>query len=44
MPSAVIIRNGTLEGQTLAGVPVRNVAITLLQAQKAPLAYRVFDV
>lgn len=36
--------HGTLEGQTLAGVPVRNVAITLLQAQKAPLAYRVFDV
>ena len=36
--------HGTLEGQTLAGVPVRNVAITLLQAQQPPVAYRVFDV
>jgi len=36
--------HGTLEGQTLAGVPVRNVAITLLQAQQPPAAYRVFDV
>lgn len=36
--------HGTLEGQTLAGVPVRNVAITLLQAQSPPSAYRVFDI
>ena len=36
--------HGTLEGQTLAGVPVRNVAITLLQAQPNPSAYRVFDI
>lgn len=36
--------HGTLEGKTLAGVPVRNVAITLLQAQQPPAAYRVFDV
>jgi Icc-related predicted phosphoesterase len=36
--------HGTLEGQTLAGVPVRNVAITLLQAQPKPSAYRVFDI
>lgn len=36
--------HGTLEGQTLAGVPVRNVAITLLQAQAKPSAYRVFDI
>ncbi len=36
--------HGTLEGQTLAGVPVRNVAITLLQEQQPPAAYRIFDV
>lgn len=36
--------HGTLEGQTLAGVPVRNVAITLLQGQPNPSAYRVFDI
>ncbi len=36
--------HGTLECQTLAGVPVRNVAITLLQAQSPPSAYRVFDI
>ena len=36
--------HGTLEGQTLAGVPVRNVAITLLQAQPTPSTYRVFDI
>src|ERR1700758_883469 len=36
--------HGTLEGQTLAGVPVRNVAITLLQAQPNPSTYRVFDI
>jgi uncharacterized protein len=36
--------HGSLEGQTLAGVPVRNVAITLLQAQPNPSAYRVFDI
>jgi Icc-related predicted phosphoesterase len=35
---------GPLEGQTLAGVPVRNVAITLLQAQPNPSTYRVFDI
>ena len=36
--------HGTLEGQTLAGVPVRNVAITLLQAQSPSSTYRVFDI
>jgi Icc-related predicted phosphoesterase len=36
--------NGTLEGQTIAGVPVHNVAITLLQRQEQPAAFRVFDV
>jgi len=37
-------QHGTLEGQTLAGVPVRNVAITLFQAQPNPSTYRVFDI
>lgn len=36
--------HGTMEGQTLAGIPVRNVAITLLQTQKPSAAYRVFDI
>lgn len=36
--------HGTLEGQTTAGIPVRNVAITLLQAQQPPAAYRIFEV
>jgi Icc-related predicted phosphoesterase len=36
--------HGTLEGQTMAGVPVRNVAITLLQARKPPAPFRLFDV
>jgi Icc-related predicted phosphoesterase len=36
--------HGTLDGQTTAGVPVHNVAITLLQAQQPSAAYRVFDV
>lgn len=36
--------HGTLDGKTLAGVPVCNVAITLLQAQQPPAAYRVFDI
>jgi Icc-related predicted phosphoesterase len=36
--------NGQLEGKTIGGSPVHNVAITLLQAQKPPAAYRVFDI
>jgi Icc-related predicted phosphoesterase len=36
--------HGTLEGQTTAGVPVRNVAITLLQAQQPPKSYRIFEI
>jgi Icc-related predicted phosphoesterase len=36
--------NGTLDGQTLAGVPVHNVAITLLQKQQSSAAFRLFDV
>jgi Icc-related predicted phosphoesterase len=36
--------NGKPDGATTAGIPVYNVAITLLQAQTPPVAYRVFDV
>lgn len=36
--------HGTLEGQTTAGVAVRNVAITLLQAQQPPANYRIFEI
>jgi Icc-related predicted phosphoesterase len=36
--------HGTLQGKTLSGIPVHNVAITLLQSQSPPAAYRVFDV
>jgi len=36
--------NGKLEGRTTAGIPVYNVAITLLQAQHPSAVYRVFDV
>jgi Icc-related predicted phosphoesterase len=36
--------HGSLDGKTTAGVPVRNVAITLLQAQNPPAIYRIFDV
>jgi Icc-related predicted phosphoesterase len=36
--------HGTLEGRTTAGIPVYNVAITLLQQQQPPAAYRIFDV
>lgn len=36
--------HGTLEGRTTGGVPVQNVAITLLQQQKPPAVYRVFEV
>lgn len=35
--------HGTLDGRTTAGIPVHNVAITLLQAQQKPASYRVFD-
>jgi hypothetical protein len=33
-----------LEGKTIGGSPVYNVAITLLQAQQTPAAYRIFDI
>jgi uncharacterized protein len=36
--------HGQLEGKTVGGVPVHNVAITLLQGQTPSAAYRVFDV
>jgi Icc-related predicted phosphoesterase len=36
--------HGALDGKTTAGVPVHNVALTLLQQQNPPRAYRVFDV
>ncbi|MGB6676239.1 MAG: metallophosphoesterase [Terriglobales bacterium] len=35
--------NGKLDGHTTGGIPVHNVAITLLQSQQPPTAYRVFD-
>jgi Icc-related predicted phosphoesterase len=36
--------HGRLEGRTTGGIAVHNVAITLLQAQQPPTAYRVFDI
>jgi Icc-related predicted phosphoesterase len=36
--------NGKLNGYTTGGIPVHNVAITLLQSQEPPVAYRIFDV
>jgi Icc-related predicted phosphoesterase len=36
--------HGSLDGKTTAGIPVHNVAITLLQSQQPSLAYRVFDI
>src|SRR5215472_8329177 len=36
--------NGRCDGQTPGGVPVHNVAITLLQAQNPSAVYRVFEV
>src|ERR1700691_634374 len=36
--------NGKLNGQTAGGIPVHNVAITLLQSQQPPAAYRLFNV
>src|SRR6266446_5273887 len=35
--------HGSLNGNTTAGIPVHNVAITLLQSQNPAAAYRVFD-
>lgn len=36
--------HGHLEGKTIGGSPVYNVAITLLQAKQSSAAYRVFDI
>jgi Icc-related predicted phosphoesterase len=36
--------HGTLTGKTTSGIPVHNVAITLLQAQQPSQAYKIFDV
>jgi hypothetical protein len=33
-----------LTGKTTGGIPVHNVAITLLQSQQPSTAYKVFDV
>ncbi len=36
--------HGTLSGKTTGGIPVHNVAITLLQSQQPSSAYKVFDI
>ena len=36
--------HGSLAGKTTAGIPVHNVAITLLQAQQPSYVYRIFDI
>src|SRR5882757_3032543 len=36
--------HGKLSGKTLGGVPVHNVAITLLQSSDPPRVYRVFEI
>jgi uncharacterized protein len=36
--------HGKLEGKTVSGIPVRNVAITLLQSQQPAQVYRLFEV
>jgi uncharacterized protein len=36
--------HGTLDGKTTGGIPVHNVAITLLQSRDSGRAYRIFEV
>jgi Icc-related predicted phosphoesterase len=36
--------HGSPLGKTTGGIPVHNVAITLLQAQQPPAAYKIFEV
>jgi len=36
--------HGSLSGKTTGGIPVHNVAITLLQSQQPSAAYKIFDV
>jgi Icc-related predicted phosphoesterase len=35
--------HGKIDGHTTTGIPVHNIAISLLQAQEPPAVYRVFD-
>ncbi len=36
--------HGSLEGKTTGGIPVYNVALSLLQRQDPPAVYRIFDI
>jgi Icc-related predicted phosphoesterase len=36
--------HGSLEGKTVSGIPIYNVALQLLMAQNPPKPYRIFDV
>lgn len=36
--------HGSLEGKTVSGIPVHNVALPLLMCQNPPCPYRIFDV
>lgn len=36
--------HGSLEGKTTSGIPVYNVALSLLQRQPTPSVYRIFDI
>lgn len=36
--------HGNMEGKTMAGIPVYNVALPLLQLQNPPVPYRLFDI
>src|SRR5947207_8038438 len=36
--------HGAISGKTTGGIPVHNVAITLLQAQQPSAAYKIFDI
>jgi len=36
--------HGSLDGQTIGGIPVHNVALPLLQSQNPPCVYRLFEV
>jgi hypothetical protein len=40
----IFVRRRRNYGKTTAGIPVHNVAITLLQSQQSPGAHRIFDV
>ncbi|MEO5936973.1 MAG: metallophosphoesterase family protein, partial [Terriglobales bacterium] len=36
--------HGSLDGKTTGGIPVYNVALSLLQRQTPPTVYRIFDI